>query len=361
MYDSSGDNSMNCSLYTSKQKTIILAAMGGTGACSISLSIVALLFVFCYKLHKKFAYRLAAYQVLSSMLLSMAVLVAAVPLHIHSNHSIRKIFCQASGFLLEYFMWVNLLQSLCLLFHIFCLAVFLRNLRKLETSYVVISVCLPLFFTWIPFLRRSYGETESWCWIKGYKNDCKTNDYLKGIIEQFAMWYGPLSICIIISLIAILLILVAFKYRYNKLSGPSEEDPLLENCMKRYMLKVYFRKLIPLLIYPVVFFALFVLPVVKQIHHTLYPESFGLSLAQSVCYASVGSFSGVVLILHVLLARRLKSWNEYFFHDHAKQLGSTVDDLKMRYDEGVEAVVIESPNTSLSQSFGASMMRRNLT
>ena len=361
MYDSSGDNSMNCSLYSSKQKTIILAATGGTGACSISLSIVALLFVFCYKLHKKFAYRLAAYQVLSSMLLSMAVLVAAVPLHIHSHHSIRKIFCQASGFLLEYFMWVNLLQSLCLLFHIFCLAVFLRNLRKLETSYVVISVCLPLFFTWIPFLRRSYGETESWCWIKGYKNDCKTNDYLKGIIEQFAMWYGPLSICIIISLIAILLILVAFKYRYNKLSGPSEEDPLLENCMKRYMLKVYFRKLIPLLIYPVVFFALFVLPVVKQIHHTLYPESFGLSLAQSVCYASVGSFSSVVLILHVLLARRLKSWNEYFFHDHAKQLGSTVDDLKMRYDEGVEAVVIESPNTSLSQSFGASMMRRNLT
>ncbi len=320
--------------------------MGSTALVSFSLCAIAMLFVVCFKLHKKFAYRLAMYQVLSSMFVSLAVIFATVPIYYKDKDDIpHKTLCIAGGFVLEYLMWVKLLFTFFLFFHIFCLAVFLKNLMNLEVYYVLLSFLLPMVFTWIPFIHTSYGPMESWCWIKEYTDCHHTQHYWEGFIEQFALWYGPLSICILASIPTIIIILVAFKYRYNRLS-PSESDPLLEECMKRYMLKVYFRKLIPLLIYPIIFFALFLFPIFRQVRHAISHPYFDLSLAHSLCYASVGLFSSIVLILHVLLARRLKSWNEYFFHKNTETYDPTIslaENPNTIYDDRIGAIVITGP------------------
>ena len=347
LWGSSGSGESCNDSYTTEQKNTIFSAMGGTALVSFSLCVVAMMFVLCFKLHKKFVYRLALYQVFSSMLVSLAVMLATVPIYIHDLIPYTTI-CTAGGYILEYLMWVKLLFAFFLLFHIFCLAAFLKNLMKLEVYYVLLSFLIPLLFTWIPFIHTSYGSTESWCWIRAHSSCDPTQRYWEGFIEQFALWYGPLSICIFVSIPAIIVILVAFKYRYNRLS-PSESDPLLEECMKRYMLKVYFRKLIPLLIYPIIFFALFLFPIFRQVHHAISPPNFTLSLIHSVCYASVGLFSSIVLILHVLLVRRLKSWNEYFFHKNTETYDPTIslaENPNMVYDDRIGAFIITGPRGS---------------
>ncbi len=51
----------------------------------------------------------------------------------------------------------------------------------------------------------------------------------------------------------------------------------------------------------------------RQVHKALSsPVNFRLSIAHSICYASFGLFSSLLLIIHVLLVCRLKTWKEHF-------------------------------------------------
>ncbi len=248
------NDTSNCTgFYTSHQKKVIFISVGSTGLVSVSLCVVAIALLLWFKLHKKFAYRLASYQVITSMLISCTVVMATVPI-IGKRYFV---FCQIIGFFLEYFLWTKLLFVLCLIYHIFCLAVFSKNFKHLEPCYILVSFCVPLLFTWIPFVHRSYGLTESWCWIRD--TECNGDRYMIGFIEQYVLWFGPLAVCIIASFIAIIVILVAIKKRYNQVieTEVSENNPLIENPVKTYMLRVYFRKLLPMLIYPMVFLSYF--------------------------------------------------------------------------------------------------------
>ena len=303
-----GDAEQNCTrLFTTNEKKTVFGVVGTSGMLSVTLCIIAIAGVLRYKLYKEFAYRLGTYQVMASMLISITVMLAT--LSILNDTLPFQVLCAVTGFLLEYFMWVKLLFALCLIFHLFCLAVMLKNFQQLEVVYIILCFCVPLLFTWIPFIHRSYGLTESWCWIRD--TECNGDRYYIGFIEQYVLWFAPLTVCIVISFIAIGIILFAFKRRYNRLSVRKESDSLLRDRMKGYILRVYFRKLIPLLMYPIVYFALFLIPLLLD---TL-DKNFVLSLVHLLCYASVGLFSCLVLVVHVLLVRRLKTWREYFFPD----------------------------------------------
>ena len=319
MEDNREDNELPCNgtnmMYSAHQRRIILILMGSIGSVSMTMCLAALLCVLCTRFYKMFAYRMALYQVLSSTFVSFAVTFAVIQLDNTAPVVAIKITCEAGGFFLEYFVWVKLLLSLSLIFHLFCLTVFMKNFKRLEIVYFLFSFLLPLLISWIPFVKSLYGLTEAWCWIKERMDtgDCTIEPYNQGIIEQYVLWYGPLSVGITVGFVAIVIILITFVKRYRKLSCP-EKDPLLEGFMKGYMLQVYFRKLIPLLVYPVVFFILSVPSLVNQFYHLVSSKPlYSLLIVQVVCFSMNGLFSSLVLISHVILVRHLKSWGEYFF------------------------------------------------
>ncbi len=104
-----------------------------------------------------------------------------------------RISCHAVGVLKVYSMWVKLLFTLWLMFHLFCYVVLLKNLNKLEWLYITSTISFPLVcIVWIPFIDDNYGLSGGWCFIHMYKDDCATVKNKEGIAEVFALFYIPI-------------------------------------------------------------------------------------------------------------------------------------------------------------------------
>ena len=297
--ESSGDNETYCNeTYSLTQKNTISIVLGSIGLVSFCSCVVALSLVFHFGLYKKSTYRLAMYQVLSALAFSFDKMLSFFLLN-HSSDSLPfAIFCKTKAFFNVYIHWVNLLFTISLTFHLFYLAVFLKNLEKMELFYVLFSTLFPLLFSWIPFIHDNYGVTGAWCWIRNWKGNCAIQNYLEGIIEQFTLWYGPLFVCLIISIIATIIIVLVLLWRVSKAKSDVNQ-PLLKSKYKKAL-----HELLPLLAYPAIFNCLSLFPLVHRIYDAVTSfTSFNLSLAHSITGSLLGLFSSTVLILHVVIVR----------------------------------------------------------
>ena len=297
--ESSGDNETYCNeTFSRTQRNTLLIVLGSTGLVSFSSCVVALSLVFHFGLHKKSTYRLAMYQVLSALAYSFILMLSFVSLNRSSDSLPFAIYCKAKAFFNVYILWVNLLFTISLTFHLFYLAVFLKNLEKMELFYVLFSTLFPLLFSWIPFIHNNYGVTGAWCWIRNWKGNCATQNYLEGIIEQFTLWYGPLFVCLTISIIATIIIVLVLLWRVCKAKSDVNQ-PLLKSKYKKAL-----HELLPLLAYPAIFNCLSLFSLVHRIYDAATPfTSFKLALAHSITISLLGLFSSTVLILHVVIVR----------------------------------------------------------
>ena len=298
--ESSGDNETYCNeTYSRTQKNTISIVLGSIGLVSFCSCVVAVSLVFLLGLHKKSTYRLAMYQVLSALAFSFILMLSFISLN-HSSDSLPfEIFCKTKAFFTVYIIWVNLLFTISLTFHLFYLAVFLKDLpEKMELFYVLFSTLFPLLFSWIPFIHDNYGPAAAWCWIRDWKDDCATQNYLEGIIEQFTLWYGPLFVCLTISIIATIIIVLVLFWRVCKAKSDVNQ-PLLKSKYKKAL-----HELLPLLAYPAIFDFLLLFPLVHRIYDAVTPfTSFNLTLAHSITGSLLGLFTSTVLILHVVIVR----------------------------------------------------------
>ena len=290
--------------FTKDQKHFVLIVSGSTGFLSFTMCLIAVYLVFRLKLYKCFTYRLATYQILSSLCVS-AVQTSFITLLNYNGNIYYQITCKSISFLLEYFLWIKLLFTLCLVFHLFCLSVCLKNFQKLEIGYVLFSILFPLLYSWIPFIHNSYGVAGAWCWIRDWKDDCATQKYLEGIIEQFVLWYVPVFISLTLSVIAVFIILIVLTQRAYTHKN-SENEYLIENH-ERNQNKKAMKEILPLLVYPVIFYFLILFPIINRVYSAIsYKASFGLALAQSFTESLWGFFSSWALIIHILVMRQLK-------------------------------------------------------
>ena len=301
------------STFTGHQKNIVLIVKSGTGLISFILCLIAVSLVFYMRLYKNFTYRLAMYQILSSLCVTV-VEVGHITLLNYDNHIYYHIACKSVSFLMEYAMWIKLLFTLCLVFHLFCLAVCLKNFKKLEIGYVLFSILFPLLFSWIPFIHNSYGVAGAWCWIRDWKDDCANEKYLEGIIEQFVLWYVPVFISLTLSVVAVFIILIVLAQRAYANKNP-ENEYLIENHERNQNKKVI-KELLPLLAYPVIFYVLVLFPLVDRIHSAISPNaSFELALVHSITTSLWGFFSSWALIIHILVMRQLKKKHRVQFKE----------------------------------------------
>ena len=156
------ENSHCNNTFVKDQKNLLLILISGISFLSFIMCLIAVFLIFCMRLYKYFTYRLAMYQILSSLCLS-AVQTSFITLLNYDGNIYYQIACKSISFLAEYNLWIKLLYTLCLVFHLFCLAVCLKNFRRLEISYVLFSILFPLLLSWIPFIHNSYGMVGAWC------------------------------------------------------------------------------------------------------------------------------------------------------------------------------------------------------
>ena len=290
----------NCSSFTDREKNRILYINGITAICSSACCSIAVILLLVKRLYSFFIYRLAMYQVLGSLFQGFSQVLVLMLIN-YRDDLYYKVSCDIMGFLLEYSMWVKLLFTVWLTFHLFSYVVFFKNLKNLEWLYLSSSIFFPLLFVWIPFTHHGYGVSGAWCYIRSWKSNCSSDKYTEGIVEQFALYYGPATIALAINLIIIIVMFVVLVCRARKTTQMSESHSLLTSKDKKLEA---LKQLLPLLAYPLIYFSLMIFPLVNRTYMALSSNiSVALLTLHAVAQAVMGFFAGLALILHIVIVQ----------------------------------------------------------
>ena len=108
-----------------------------TNSVSVLVCLLAAFLVFRLKLHRATVYRLALYQVLSSLALGIAEVFQILFVNYSKNPVVYDRVCVAIGWMIVYTQWVKVLFTAWVTFHLFCFAVLHKNFKKYERPCTV--------------------------------------------------------------------------------------------------------------------------------------------------------------------------------------------------------------------------------
>ena len=297
--------------YSTEQKNYLILATGVSGIVSVVACFIAVVLILCLRLCKYFIYRLAAYQVLGSLLQSVAMSFHLMLLDYDRKNLYYKISCYFTASFVQFTMWVKLLFTIWLVFHLFLYVVFLKNVKRLEVLYLLTSTLLPLAIAAIPFIHEGYGVAGAWCYIRSWKDDCATQKFILGIVEQFVLYFGPATFFLALSIVAIVTMLAVMGYRVyrSKHVHEAERRPLNSgtkaSSTSRDQHRQALKQLLPLLAYPIIYFTLLLFPVLNRIYMAASDyTNYALIMTQAVSQAVMGFFAGLVLIVHLSMLDR---------------------------------------------------------
>ncbi|KAL5509189.1 hypothetical protein EMCRGX_G004510 [Ephydatia muelleri] len=262
------------------------AIFAGTNGVSVVVCLVAAILVLLLKLYGKLVYRLALYQVLSALAMASVEAMQVVLINYEKSPNNYRRFCTAIGFLVQYTIWMKLLFTMWVTFHLFCFAVLHKNLKKLEVLYVVTSLLVPMVISIIPLVTNSYGRSPDGNICCIYAN---TN---ASFIERLALWDGPAMTILIAASIAMVVMVIILA---NQVCRRSKYEPITDSDEHWKALK----QLLPLAAFPVLFFV-FEMPLYGKL---VYRLAF-YQVLSALAMASVEA-------LQVVLINYEKSPNNY--------------------------------------------------
>ena len=262
-------------------------------SASVLVCLLASTMVFGFRLHLKVVYRLALYQVLSSLALAFVSVFQIVFINYDTNSGAYGRACVAIAWFMLYAEWAKLLFTMWVTFHLFCFAVLHKNLKKCEMLYVVTSLLVPMLIAAVPLVTRSYGLSPdgSLCYIYVENEDA--------FIERFALWDAPALVLLFIASMAMVVMVIKMARRayWRSRYEPISDDDQFQKALKH---------LLPLAAFPILFF-IFMIPVV--IFHIYIAKSSTPVEAQKIStfvfYSLWTMTSGVTLIVHISVARCL--------------------------------------------------------
>eukprot|EP00731_Ephydatia_muelleri_P002542 Em0001g2542a len=176
--------------------------------------LLAAILVLRLKLYKTLVYRLALYQVLSALAMaSVGALQDMRFINYDESSDIYRRICTAIVFLEVYTEWTKLLFTTWVTFHLFCFAVFHKNMKKLEALYVVTSLLVPALIAALPLVTQTYGSrfTGSTCYIQALNGSVAS-------IERIALGDGPAMFILIAAsttMVVMVIKLASQVYRTN--------------------------------------------------------------------------------------------------------------------------------------------------
>ena len=315
-------DSYNGSSLTESEKYYILLAMGTGGIAAVVICIIALAVVVFLKLYRYFVHRLAIYQVLAALFFGSVCIMEMFFINYDKNSHLYHPLCMIVGFLLEYAVSVKLMFMFCLTCHLFCFAVFYTNLQYLELLYVILSILVPLSFSWVPFIHEIYGQAGAWCWIQNWKGDCVKTKLPEGEIEEYALLYGPAFIGLTLAALAVIIIIIVLVYRaYCKCNDRSSADdtlPLLGDLEQR---KKALREILPLVAYPILFIIFFAPSFVNRILGAVRKNvSYSSFMWSAITTPCLSLFAGLTLIVHIFILEFPKRQGTYVAANHGQHV-----------------------------------------
>lgn len=255
--------------------------------------------VFTSRLYGKTVYRLALYQVLTGWSMASLHVTQVVIIHYYEAPSKYRLVCEAIACLSLFAEWSKLLFTTWATFHLCTFVLFQRNLKRWEAIYVSTSVIVPAMIASVPFVTNSYGLAGSWCWITTYNaSDCKETQITNGIIEQFALWYGPSSILLFAASVAMVSLLVVVARRlYKRRLDPSSSQH-----------RIVLKQLIPLAIYPIIYFLFNIPPFVYRLYRAVKASHHGhvhdlLAILTATSTSAWCLAAGLTLICHIITTK----------------------------------------------------------
>ena len=117
---------------------------------SVLVCLLAAILVIILKLYKKLVYRLALYQVLSSLIFAIVEVFEIIFINYSQRPDVYGRVCTAIGWFSVYTRWIKLLFTMWVAVHLFCFGVFHKNLKRLELLYVVTSLLVPAVIAAVP-------------------------------------------------------------------------------------------------------------------------------------------------------------------------------------------------------------------
>lgn len=292
----------SCGCAQFQHSRLELIALGITSGASVIICAVALILVLALRLYRIFVYRLSVYQVLGAIgngiFLTMDL---AFEKYYGKGPASLDRLCLATAYLTQFSLLVKLFFTIWLTFHLFCFAVYHKNMKKLEAVYVATSIGIPAAVAAIPFFTHTYGLAKGWCWIMNINDTiCPPVPIKAGIIEQFALWYGPVFTAFVIESGAMVVLMVTLgcrAYRENgEGRGARSSEPLLRHSIYRKALN----QMLPLVIYPFVFGVLIIPPLVNRILDAAEGEESLIRCKMDVVFIPLLFLAaGVTLTVHV--------------------------------------------------------------
>ena len=265
-----------------KTKVEVLLVSAPVSGVSLLLCLLAIVLVFALKLYKILVYRLALYQVLGAIGFSTIwIIIAAGNIDYSSFPSVTF------EALLMGTTFVKLILTMWTSIHLCALAVFHRNLRRLEFLYVASSLLVSLVITVGLLVTNVKNHTPT------VGNICFRESIIYCVL--FATLF--LTSLLIVTMGAVL---CRRAYR-GRTVALSEYD-------KQHKKALY--ELLPLLTYPIVFFLLalpvFVIAVINLNAGNDFDYAASLSALLFAILSPIWSFAtSLLLILHIILVKRI--------------------------------------------------------
>ena len=333
------NTSVSCNQSLSGNLTHLLPLFIGTiSLLSLITCIAAVVLLLWQRMYHTFTHRSLLYLLLSAIFASSAFTTRIAGVTENSP------FCSFSGFITQYFAYVLLLTQTVLTIHLGCVILLVeirctrplghhylgitsafetdssshkakRYGRRLQLVYVLSPYVLPLFFVWVPFIHNNYGPAGLWCWIRRVGDDCE--QVLSGVIEQYALWYGPqffltlVNTCIIIATI----VTIIWKAHTFQKSGESLTD--YRNTLKQVL---------PILAYPIIFQLQSWFALAHRLSRLISPARIvPLLIIHSVCgSASWGIFAAGTFMVYFVVWKR---------HEKEKERQRAISNLPPLEDE----------------------------
>ena len=295
---------MSCFKFDKHDFESIRWAKVGLSTVAGVMSCLALLLIIFLKAYKRFVHRLALYLTIIALLNAVAFALQVLPIKDECDYLLASNdnFCIAAGFPVVYSVWAILLLTCWITLHLFILAIFKQNYksRGYEVGGVVITCfVIPVCFGVVPFIPFTthgmmYGQAGAWCWIKLTGKHCE--EFRDGLIEQFALCYGPVMFFVTLNFLAMLAVMIAL-YRGKK-SAPGELQSQYKEAMKEAL---------PLLFYPILFNTIFSLSFVNRVYYSATRNVFfPLWAAHAVADPCIPLFIPMAFLLHPSTLRKLK-------------------------------------------------------
>ncbi len=282
----------DCWPYGTESYVAVAALSAGLAFISILLILTVIFIMVIFKKLRFFSQRLILYLAITAILVNVGIILHRVD-YLNQTTDFYVRFCEFGGYLDLTSNWMLLIAVSCIIAYSTIAIFFSKSAEKYELLYLFLIFIFPLFFTWIPFIKNTYGRAGAWCWIKSEERDANCTTNIFGSWLQYTLWFVPLYVFLIVLIILYIMILIKL-YRRKK-NWPLKTD------------KVHIKRdLVPLIAYPLIFFLLNIIPFINRTYNSLNEQPLlGLWFLAAMSNPSVGAWIALACALDPETRKRL--------------------------------------------------------